>query len=267
VRTRRRYSIALAFAAAGVLAVSGIAVAGVASNGNDSSTGLGVVPSTLPKQEFKKVRLDVMTSTEYEDPGNSIPGGATERAQLNFDDDIKVVPSAKPKCNPADISGNATFPQAMAACGSSLVGDGEAMATANGNFDVPACVLLFNGKPKNDRPTVLVFTRAQVAPPPANTIDCDDSNPGNTTVLLQGILKKIRDPNNTNDFGTQLDFNNITDAADLPLTLFDTQVFKASGFTKARCRDRNKVLNLKTTFTYNDGVKEVAKDPQACLVA
>ncbi len=165
-------------------------------------------PSALPANTFKAGTLFVHTHGTYANPGNQNAGGATDRAELFFDDDGKTNPSATPKCNPNSISSaTTTLAQAMAACGSAKVGNGKAQAIydppppGGGTNTVNGCVLVFNGTPTpQGQPTSLVFTRIQVGIPPNNTINCStNGNQGNVTVLLPGTIR----PNPANVPGTR----------------------------------------------------------------
>jgi hypothetical protein len=260
-RLKSRSAAIIAVAVAGALAVAGIAMAAATS-----TAVLSFNPSSLPPpgSGYTNGKLNVHTHTNYTNPGNANPGGATERAQLYFDDDIKVNTNAVPKCAPGDVSGNITMKAAMAACGSSLVSvsPSTAQASANGAFTINGCVLVFNGR--GSASEILLFTRVQVSNP--STISCanpSSNEQGNTTVLLKGDLKAnpssvpgdFRDGDNCSPpsrIGCQLDVNNITAAAAFPLTDFNANVRKG-GFVAARCDDTPKQLNLRTKFTYNGG--------------
>ncbi len=263
MRISRRLTVTLAVAAAGALGVTGIALAGVSANGDDSSIDqFAVTPNKLPKKKFKAIKHVLDLSNVYANPGNDNPGGAVHRTQIYIDDDVKLNPKAAAKCDPASVSGNIPMSQAMAACGSAKVGSGTAKATVNGAFDVNGCVLLFNGTPQGGKPTLLVYTRVQVSNP--SSITCADpanNNQGNASILLQGVVKPA-----SGDFGIQLDVNNIDDAAAFPLTQFNT-VLKKGNYLSARCHDSNKTLNEKVTWTYNDNTKETEKASQKCKVA
>jgi hypothetical protein len=262
MRTSRRLAVTLAVAAAGAWAVTGIALAGVASNGDNSNIDkFAVSPSKLPKKKFKAASTTFDLSNVYANPGNGNPGGAVHRTQIYVDDDIKFTPSAAAKCNPASISGNIPMSQAMAACGKAKVGSGPVAASANGAFVINGCALLFNGTPQGGKPTLLAFARTQVSNP--SNISCADpanNNQGNASVLLQGILNK-----GSGDFGTLLDFNNIEQASPFPLTKFYAKV-KKGNYISAKCHDSNKTLNVKVAWTYNDGTQEIESASQKCKV-
>jgi len=258
---RRRSAVILALVAAGAMVVTGVALAATASNGDDSDFTFKFSPNKVPKKKPQKGALATDLFNKYLNPGNANPGGAVNRTQIFLDDDFKINPKVTPKCNPAAISGNIPMSAAMAACGSSLVGKGTATASANGAFTINGCVLLFNGAPQGGKPTLQVFTRVQVASP--SSILCgtpSSNNQGNATILLSGVVKGA-----SGDYGIQLDINHITNAAAFPLTEFKT-VIKRGKYFSGRCHDGNHKWNLKTTWTYNDNVKETEKHTQKCKV-
>jgi hypothetical protein len=265
MRIRMRYGAVFALAAMAAVTLVGIAMA--APDGNSSSVqGSKFSPSTLPKTTFKAGSLFVHTHAHYAHPGVAAQGGFTNRAQLFFDNDGKLNVSGVPTCAKSKLSGNITMKQAIAKCGSALVGKGKATALAGLNT-VHACVLVFNGKKSGTHPTDLVFTRAQASPP--FTINC--SNPknnthGNTTVLLEGIIKS--NPSSLgSDFagGKMVDFQNIQQASPLPLTDFKVTV-KRGKYISARCHDSNHKLNIKGKFTYSDGQSDTVSSNQTCTV-
>jgi hypothetical protein len=123
-------------------------------------------------------------------------------------------------------------------------------------------VLAFNGKPRNGKATLLLFTRANAAPPFTMSCSKPSSNTqGNTNVLLEGIYRPT-----SGDYGTQLDIAHINAASPLPLTDFRTTV-KRGRYVSARCHDRNKTWNLKTKFTYTSpDAKQTIHSKQTCRV-
>lgn len=255
MRIKRRSAVVLALAAAGALAIAGIALAS-----GSSTVSFKFSPNTVPKNSVKAGQINVHTHTNYT--------GATQtnRAQLYFDSDFKVNTSATPKCSKSKISGNITMKQAMAKCKSSLIGLGTATAKAGTNT-VHACVLAFNGSGTGGH--VLLFTRANAAPP--FTINCSSpstNTKGNTTVLLDGALKAANKPG----FGKLLDFKNITSASPLPLTDFNVTVGKpkvpnAKNYISAKCSHSNHTWKLQTKFTYtNPAATQTVNSHQTCKV-
>jgi len=261
MRIKRRFAVILALAAAGALAVAGVALAAATS-----TVTLNFAPSNLPATTFQSGKITVHTHTNYTNPGNANPGGATKRAQLYFDDDFKVNATATPLCTPS----GGDMANAMTECSGSLIGTGTATASAHGAFVIHGCVLAFNGKKDAaGHNTVVLFTRVNVTNP--STITCGSpatNHQGNTTVILKGILT-----NNTTVGGAdlvggkQLDFNNITSVAAFPLTDFNVGVQKGN-YIQARCADAPtsgaQRLNLQTKFTYNNSTTQIVNANKVC---
>ena len=255
MRIRRRSAVIFALAAAGALAVSGIAFAAATS-----TVSFKASPTTVPKKTFKKAKLFTNLTTRYTNPGNNNPGGAVERDQIYLDKNWKINPKAAAKCDKRKLAG-ATMKQAMAKCGKAKVGSGIATASANGVFTIHGCVILFNGKPQGGNPTLQVFTRVNASPP--GNISCKNparNRQGNVTVLLNGVLKPASAP-----YGKVLDVNHITQSAAFPLEVFKTTIKKGKYFS-ARCKAANHLWHLKSTWTYNNNTKRTVSKTQQCTV-
>jgi hypothetical protein len=255
MRIRRRSAVVLALVAAGALAVAGIALAATTSTFTFSFS-----PSKVPKKSYKPGALKTDLNTTYTNPGNSKPGGAIERTQIYLDKNWKINPKAATKCS-ANKLANQTMKGAMAQCKKAKVGTGTATATANGAFTINGCVLLFNGKPQNKKPTLQVLTRVQASNP--STMSCSDpanNTQGNATILLTGVLRDANSP-----YSKILDVDHITQAAQFPLELFKTKI-KKGNYISARCKASNKTWNAQTTWTYNNGAKQTVKKTQQCKV-
>ena len=270
MRIKRRLTVVLALAAAAALGSVGVSQA---INANSTET-FSISPKTGLGSTGKPVKLTVHTHTNY-----SVSGTKTTRARLFFDKNILFNPSAVPKCTTSSVSGNITMQQAMAACGSKLVGTGTAQANLSSPGDVHGCVLVFNavdGNPSvgGNQPGVLLFTRLQVP----GTISCANAASnmsGNATVLLQAPL--ATNPASTTPGGSLpaayyqggkwLDFNNIPQT--LPLSDFNVQTGKGApqtnltgtkaNYVKAKCTARSglgsptKKWVMRTIFKYNSG--------------
>jgi hypothetical protein len=250
MRIRRRYAVLLALAAAGALTVSGIAMAA-----SSSTFSFKFSPSSVPKTTYKAGSLFTDLRTSYTAPADPV-----NRTQIYLDKNFKINPNAAGKCAASQLS-NKTMAQAMAACKNALVGKGTAQAQAAFGT-VRACVLLFNGKPKNGLPTLQVFTRAQASP--NSQINCANpstNNSGNATVLLQGVLKGA-----SGKYGKVLDVNNITQASPFPLTVYTTTI-KKGNYVSARCRATDKTWHMQITWTYKSGKKNTIHKTQKCTVA
>jgi hypothetical protein len=255
MRIRRRSAVIFALAAAGAIAVAGVAFAAPTSTFTFKAS-----PGTAPKTTFKNGSLFTNLVTHYTNPGNNNPGGAVERTQIFLDKNWKINPNAAAKCSKSQLTG-ATMKTAMSRCGKARVGNGNATASANGLFTIRGCVLLFNGKPVNGNPTLFVFTRVQASNPSA--ISCADpahNTRGNATVLLTGVLKPAAAP-----YGKVLDVNHITQAAQFPLEIFKTTIKKGNYFS-VRCNASNRLWHLKTTWTYNNNTKRTVSKTQQCTV-
>lgn len=237
----------------GVVLAGAVATAGIALAAGSSSATFGFSPDRVPKKKYKKGSLFVHTHTDY-----SVGSGTnTDRAQLYFDDDLKINTKRIPRCDNESLPG-LTMAQAMAACGKAKIGRGRAQANAAAPGDVKACVLAFNGKRSKRKPTILLFTRANVVGP----ISCSSpstNTQGNTTAVLEGVLKKAR-----GDYGTRLDIPHISTASALPLSDFKVTI-KRGRYVSARCHDRNRKWNMKAKFTYtNPSSSDTARSRQSC---
>jgi hypothetical protein len=270
MRIKRRLIAVLALTA--VTAVGAVAAA-QAINAN-STVSFTITPKTALGSAGKQVKLFVHTHTNY-----TVSGTKTMRARLFFDKNIVFKPTAVGTCPTASVSGTLTMAQAMAACGTKLVGTGTAQANLASPGDTNGCVLAFNAQDGNpnvagNQPGILLFTRLQVP----GTINC--SNPssnsnGNGTVLLQAPL--ATNPASTTPGGALpaayyqggkwLDFNNIPQA--IPLSDFQVNTGKGSpgtnltgtkgDYIKAKCTSRAglgspaKKWVLRTIFKYSSG--------------
>jgi hypothetical protein len=276
MRIRKRSAVLLGLATAGALATAGIAwAAGYTTVTMDFS------PSALapPGTGYTSGKLSIHTHTSYTNPGNSIPGGALSRAQVYWDDDIRFNTDAVPKCPLSSISGK-NMQQAMAACGTSLVGSGtvKAMVTDDPNspgeapgYFVNGCLRVFNGQGPTSE--LLLYARTQVSDP--STISCStNGTQGNFTRVFQGDLTAnpgtagadFADPDNCSApirLGCQLDVPNIDGIALIPLTEVNMNIQKGN-FVAARCDDTPLQLNLKAMFTYNNSSTQTVNASKAC---
>ena len=260
---RRLPVVVLALAAAGALAVTGMALAA------GSSTAVLSFSPTNPHGVDTSGRLFLGTRTDY------TAATSTTRIQLNLDDDFQFNPNSFPKCNPADISGDMTMQEAMAECGppagaannawlypTSLSHSSNGTAGFSLLTETPtACVLVFNGAGATSE--VLLFIRIQLEG--VSPIDCGSpatNTNGDTSFLVTGDLKAnpaiggdYTDPDNCSApdprRGCTLDLNNVSDG---PLRLKALNIaFKRANYVRARCVDPpagNRQWNLRGTFTY-----------------
>ena len=223
MRIRRRHAVVLVVAAIGVLAAAGAAFA---ITDNTSTLSVKITPNTgLSKTTYKNVSLFVHTHTNFANPGDKAAGGFVKDVKLYFDSDGKINPGAAPVCN--KNLANTTEKQAMALCGTALVGKGTAQATSTAGATIPGCVIAFNG-PKNGagQPTIILHSRFVIASPCPNP---STSTAGSVDAILTGTVK----PANKPGFGLMLDVPNI-DTQPLPLKDFTTTVSHGS-YLQARC--------------------------------
>jgi hypothetical protein len=249
MRSRRIYLPVL-----GAAVAIGLALAAIAMAASTSTFTFKTSPSTAPKNTYKSGALFTDLQTHYTTPADPV-----QRTQIYLDKNFKVDPTAASKCAPSQLSSK-TMAQAMAACKGALVGTGTAQAQASFGT-VQACVLLFNGKPQNGNPTLLVFTRANAVP--NSKITCTNpssNNQGNATVLLTGVFKPA-----TGLYGKVLDVNHITQASPFPLTRYVTTV-KHGNYASARCHAADKTWHVQITWTYKSGKKTTVSKTQKCTV-
>jgi hypothetical protein len=239
MRTKRRISAVLAVTAIGALAAVGIALA--ADGTSTVSFKFTKVPAGSLGKSFKSGKLNVHTHMTYNKPNTD-----TKRAQLYFDNDLKFNTGAAPVCN-KDLSGK-NMKEAMALCGSSLVGTGTATANVSTPGDTHACVLGFNAK-IGGKAGIELLARAKLL----GTINC--SNPktntnGDTTILLQAPFGANPDSLGADYKGGKwLDFDGSAIPSGTPLSDFNVTIQKGS-YVQGKCGDSNKQLNMKTVFTY-----------------
>jgi hypothetical protein len=246
------------------LTVGGIASASHVSNTSSLPTW-NVTPSALPGSggggnggsgTTAAVALDVQTATVYAHPGDASQGGKAKTVTLLFDNDVVINLQGIPSCN-ATFTAGTTIAQAWERCGPgadtapevnaylspATAVSGTASTAPPSNF--PGCTLVF----KRSSTSLLLFARVALIQNGApNCANPATNTAGNTSTILTGNLSNV----STTDFKTKLNVPNI-DQLPLPLDNFKAKVKRASVF-KARCKDNNKLLNLRGTFAYsNDG--------------
>jgi hypothetical protein len=254
MRSRRHYlGFAVAFLA--VLAVGGVASANHTSNVS-SLPAFSFAPKDLPNNTtFKAGQLTVRTHTNYSHPGDKARGGFAKTVTLLFDNDLRVNLSGIPSCT-ATFGSSTTIAQAWERCGPGAdtapevnaylsppgAVSGRASTAPPSNFN--ACTLVF--KRSNSPLRLLLFSRVTlVANGTANCSNPATNSSGNTSVTLVGNLSNI----SAADFRTKLVVPGIDQLA-LPLDDFLARIKRGGAFA-ARCRDANKLLNLRGTFVYS----------------
>jgi hypothetical protein len=287
MRIKWRPAVVLALAIAGALAAVSIALAAASSTVNFAFTCAGrTTPNKCPATTYTSGRLFVHTHTNYT---GSPATSAVKRAQLFYDADFQFYPGATANCDPPGGT-SVTMKQAIAACGSSLVGTGRAQALGTDpftgeRFTVNGCVLAFNGTPVNAatgvgsnttlHPVVWLFIRVQISNP--SSIDCSSpatNENGTYAFRLRGILHRKTETSGAHPqfplgTGAEQDFNNITSVSPAPAT--DVQVTfvrntATGGYVRGRCSHSNHVWRLTTKFTYNDGATQTVPSTRTCTV-
>jgi hypothetical protein len=218
------------------LFVASSAIGAPATQTIDGQLGGKETPK-FDKKTFKATSVFVETTTSDQANPSGIPPKAT-KAVIVFDNkDMKFDPKAVPGCDPNAIE-NTTTDAALAACASSKVGTGSAVASlplgAGGTRqDFNATVTAFN---RSDATGILLHSRV------------DDLG---TTVVLKGTLA-----------GTTL-------SVDIPplgggvgaIADFKTTV-QAKNYVQGRCK--SKTIKYTGTFTFTDAPAATATDTQTC---
>jgi hypothetical protein len=235
MQIRRRYAAVLVVAAIGALAAAGAAF-GITDN--TSTLSAKITPNT-GLSTYKNVSLFVHLHTNFAHPGDKAHGGFVKEVKLYFDSDGRINPGAAPVCN--KNLANTTEKQAMALCGTALVGKGTAQATSTANATIPGCVLAFNG-PKNSlgQPTLILHSRFVIQSPCPNP---STSTAGSVDAILKGTLTNAGKAG----YGKKLDVPNI-DTQPLPLKDFTTTVNRGS-YAQARCSASP--WHIQGVFTYS----------------
>ena len=293
MRFRRRYVIA-AVASVTALAVSGIAYADHGPGGNTGVKCTATVTncqdntSALPTWMVRtpansnnlpgaggggnggsgvlgNVKLDIQTASFYAHPNQPVQGGKIANVALLFDNDVAVNLAGIPSCVNHGFTSSTTIAQAWERCGPGADGPGEVNAylsppgAVSGTISTsppsnfPGCNLVF----KQSATQILLFAKATFVP--NGTANCSNpatNNTGNTTVLLTGTLSTQTPA--IADYKTKL---NVPVPVSVPLALdnFKSTINRAAAF-QGRCRDTNKLMNLRGTFTYSDSQTEQPPD-------
>jgi len=261
MRIRKRY-VVLALASALALATGGIAQA----NNVSTLSGSKIIPSKLSANTFKPVSLFVHTGTVYTHPTQAALGGKAKTVTLYFDDDGTINLTGIPKCT-ATFSSGATIAAAWERCGPGAdtapevnaylspptAVSGRTSTSPASNFG--GCTLVFRGPDSGANPTVLLFARVTTTP---NSVpNCSSpatNNTGNATVAPIGTLSTVSIAEGggrpaSEKYTTKL---NVPGVDQLPLPLDDFSAkLKRGSVLSARCKDANKQLGLRSTWTYS----------------
>jgi hypothetical protein len=166
----------MALAAIGALIVSGAAGEVVKAGNLEVSVEGGISPKKLPKKGKAPITLKVEGKIKTND-GSHVP--VLKTINLQFDKNGELNTKGLPTCNPAKLQSTLTA-QAKKACGSSLVGTGKVSAEIafpeQKPFNASGPLLIFNGKPKGGKQTLVFHVYAHVPAP--------------TTFVTTGLIKK-----------------------------------------------------------------------------
>jgi hypothetical protein len=238
-----------------------VGVSGVAQAASQQHLEASINKSKLPKKQRKGVALSVHTSTTGTadvGPAPLLPA-QTQTADLQFGKGFKFTTKGLAQCNqndPAIQSGNTA--QAIAACGpngtasggeDSIVGDGTATAETllpPPNDVVPVVVTAFNGLEQNGNPTIILHSRAESL--------------NNTTPLIgeiQGRTLHVVVPQLAAGIATLTDLRATIERTYKPLK---AKKKKKKSFVSARCKKKNKGLEVTSDWTYYDGAPPLTAD-------
>ena len=161
------------------------------------------------------------------------------RAQLDFDDDIKIRTGAVPRCN---SSIRVTTPCSRRWPPAERAGWAAVVPRPTCSRRATSRAVSWPSTPdanwRATEPTILFHASAGAGSD--QLLQPGQQQNGNTTVVLRGLFRAA-----SGDFGTQLDVNNIPQA--LPLSDFQVTVERGS-YVSARCHDANRHWNLRTKF-------------------
>jgi hypothetical protein len=216
--------------------VASAAFGATATQTIDGQVGGKTTPK-FDKKKFKASSVFVETTTSDADNPGAVPPKATKAVIIFDKKDMKFNPKAVPGCDPNAIE-NTTTDAALAACGSSKVGSGSAVAalplgTGGTRQDHTVTVTAFN---RADANGILLHSRVDDLP---------------VTTVLKGVLA-----------GTTL-------SVDIPplaggngaIADFKTTV-QAKDYIQARCK--SKTIKFTGTFTFSDAATASATDSQKC---
>lgn len=176
-RATRLGVLVAALVGAVALIVSGAAGDVVRHDNLEISIDGGITPKKLPKKGQAPITLKVKGSIATTD-GTHVP--VLKTVDLQFDKHGSLYTKGLPTCNPNKLQSTLTA-QAKKACGSALVGTGKVSAEIafpeQAPFDASGPLLIFNGKPKGGKPTLIFHVYAHVPAP--------------TTFVTQGVISKI----------------------------------------------------------------------------
>ncbi len=215
-----------------------------ATANNTQKFRASVAPNRAPVRAFQGARLHTITEAGATQYGIFAIKPAT-RVFVYFDNDIRFDTTGLATCRPTQVQDLPTA-QAKKVCRRAIVGGGRATAYIGGNPDpnsqvipgtpnkLPGVITAFNGPKQGGHSTIILHTRVDAVA---------------TTTTLTGVLTQSR-----GDLGNRLAVTVPPLPAGTALGLFDVTVGKRTGrrnYVSVRCRDRNRTLNYKAIFNYD----------------
>jgi hypothetical protein len=249
----RRYLVpALVGLAALALAATAAGIP-TAPDGNTQTIRSKVWPVKLPRKQFHRSTLKVVTRTTSTSAENGVPVPAT-RAIVDFDRDLRLFTRGIPKCSAAKLQSTSTQ-AALALCGKAKIGAGNAtvlLPIGGQVFVEKVAVTAFNGRPKNGRPTLLLHSYGRI--------------PTQVTLVLSGTIRN----HFRGGYGPRLviEIPKIAGGTGA-LTRFAVAIRKKyryrgkpRAFINARCRDGK--LKVRGKFIFADGESLTDRHVQRC---
>jgi hypothetical protein len=254
---RKRFTLIASLA--GVVAISipvSAAIAGETVTGPDGNTQ-SIEASVAPSALFKKTPSPASLSVEVKTGSTNSTTGAPSppvHDVIDFDQNLSLATKGLPTCNPSKLQ-NTSTELAEKACGSALIGSGEAttLIPLGVLYTEPTKVLAFNGVPQGGKPVVLLHAYG--------------TTPVQTTLVLVGIVSGY----GKEGYGPRLDVTIPPVAGgngaitDFKVKIQKSWTYKGKkmNFISARCPTSRK-LKYRGAFSYKDGTTIDASTTQSC---
>jgi hypothetical protein len=237
----RRVPFAVSFGLVVALGVAALAYADGATDNTPAVDG-SVKPTKLDRKERRPIALFTEVRTEGPVTGNQ---ANPEKELIEYDRDGAWKSNAARLCTANIELPGLTVEQARDLCpGRSYIGSGEAEVALSDTVRISdLTVSVFNGPAKNQ-------IRLHTSSPTLGTA---------APTVFGEVVKS-----DSKKFGPALLVADAPDAgADaFMITKFNATIFRSSGVSLARCKDKRFIT--RRTVTYDDGSKETVTDSQKC---
>lgn len=254
---RKRFSLIASFAALVAIAIPvSAAIAGETVSGPDGNTQsmeATISPKALYKQTWSPGSLFVDVKTGTTNPATPAPSPAVHDV-LDFDQNLSLASKGLPTCSAAKLQ-NTSTEAAEKACGSAIIGSGEAttLLPLGTLYTEPTKVTAFNGTPQGGKPVVLLHAYG--------------TSPVQTTLVLVGVVSDY----GKEGYGPRLDVTIPPIAGgsgaitDFKVKIQKTWTYKGQkmSFINAKC-PASKKLKYRGAFSYKDGTTITATHTQPC---